>query len=424
MLDPEQQNASQFVNCSALLNYTEEYNTSFHDCPRGIYSGNDKYSFSAEVCVTVCYILTFVVGLLGNTLVIYVVARWTKMQTVTNLYILNLAISDEIFLMGIPFIIATAIYSGWPFECIMCKLYFTTTALNQFTSTMFLTILSADRYMAVCQPISSNHFRTKMNSRIVSATAWAASALMGTPIIMYADTITVHGRTSCNVFMPVISGISGHKIYIYYVFILSFVLPFTLIFIFYCLVIHKLKTVGPKTKSKDKKKSHKKVTRLVLTVILVYAFCWLPFWVQQLNLLTYEPRKTHSPYKLLIFIFSTLLTYINSAMNPILYAFLSENFKKSFMKAFACLTATDRSLTIFPENSNMPQKQKEEVDRDAEGLTEGETADKRTSNLPVSRDVSSAMTLSSRAPHSHTSEEQKNGHLLEVPHISSRLMNK
>ena len=67
------------------------------------------------------YGTVFVVGLLGNTLVIYVVLRYTKMQTVTNLYILNLAVADECFLIGIPFIMTTMGLGYWPFGNVMCK---------------------------------------------------------------------------------------------------------------------------------------------------------------------------------------------------------------------------------------------------------------------------------------------------------------
>jgi hypothetical protein len=56
-------------------------------------------------------------------------------------------------------------------------------------------------------------------------------------------------------------------------------------------VIIKLKTVGPKNSktSKGKKKSHAKVTRLVLTVITVYILCWLPYWITQLALIFTPP---------------------------------------------------------------------------------------------------------------------------------------
>ena len=77
------------------------------------------------------YALVCLVGLCGNTLVIYVVLRYSKMQTVTYIYILMLAIADEIFLLGIPFLITTMIQRNWVFGFHMCKIYYTTTSINQ-----------------------------------------------------------------------------------------------------------------------------------------------------------------------------------------------------------------------------------------------------------------------------------------------------
>ena len=93
------------------------------------------------------YAVICIVGLCGNTLVIYVVLRYSKMQTVTYIYILMLAFADEIFLIGIPFLIVTSIQGDWIFGMAMCKIYLTTTSINQFTSSIFLTVLSADRFV-------------------------------------------------------------------------------------------------------------------------------------------------------------------------------------------------------------------------------------------------------------------------------------
>jgi hypothetical protein len=100
------------------------------------------------------------------------------MQTVTYIYILMLAFADEIFLIGIPFLIVTSVQGDWIFGMAMCKIYLTTTSINQFTSSIFLTVLSADRYIAVCHPISAPKYRTSIIARCVSLTAWAASALL------------------------------------------------------------------------------------------------------------------------------------------------------------------------------------------------------------------------------------------------------
>ena len=81
--------------------------------PESIKSTITILLFNTSECKVPCffqvvYALVCVVGLCGNTLVIYVVLRFSKMQTVTNIYILMLAAADECFLVGIPFLIVTS----------------------------------------------------------------------------------------------------------------------------------------------------------------------------------------------------------------------------------------------------------------------------------------------------------------------------
>lgn len=138
-----------------------------------------------------------IVGLVGNTLVIYVVVRFSKMQTVTNMYIVNLAIADECFLVGIPFLLVTMVYRGWIFGKFACKAYMISTSINQFTSSLLLSIMSGDRYIAVCHPISSPRWRTPTISGIVSVLAWTCSILLMLPIIQHATIFDHTSTVSC-----------------------------------------------------------------------------------------------------------------------------------------------------------------------------------------------------------------------------------
>lgn len=240
----------------------------------------------------VLYGVVCLVGLCGNSLVIYVVLRFSKMQTVTNMYIFNLALADEMFLVGLPFLIMTAILKYWPFGSIMCKLYMTTTSINQFTSCLLLTVMSADRYVAVCHPISSPRYRTTTIAKFICCTVWLVSALLMVPIFMYADVHVLGSkRISCNIYWPHSEVMNREKAFTLYSFTFGFFIPCILIFLFYFLVICKLRTVGPKNKSKEKKKSHRKVTYLVLTVITVYVLCWLPYWIGQVNMNSSQMEK-------------------------------------------------------------------------------------------------------------------------------------
>ncbi|KAL1450551.1 hypothetical protein WDU94_002901 [Cyamophila willieti] len=229
------------------------------------------------------------------------------MQTVTNMYIVNLAIADECFLIGIPFLMITMSISYWPFGDLMCKIYMTTTSINQFTSSIFLTIMSADRYVAVCHPITAPNLRTPFISKVVSFIAWTASAIFMIPVIMYASIIDSENTKSCNIMWPETENLNGQSAFILYTFILGFAIPLVLIFVFYYLVIRKLRTVGPKNKPKEKKKSHRKVTKLVLTVITVYVFCWLPYWLTQIALIFTPPRQCQSSITVIVFLMAGAL---------------------------------------------------------------------------------------------------------------------
>ncbi|KAG8222910.1 hypothetical protein J437_LFUL003555, partial [Ladona fulva] len=201
---------------------------------------------SSRLFSQILYALVCVVGLGGNTLVIYVVLRYSKMQTVTNMYIVNLAVADEFFLTGIPFLLTVMNMRYWPFGSALCKLYMATTSVNQFTSSIFLTIMSADRYVAVCHPISAPCVRTPFVSKVVALAAWTASALLMIPVFMYASTT----GDSCNILWPEGGLMNGQTAFTVYTFILGFFIPLMLIFVFYYLVIRRLRTVGPRYQQK------------------------------------------------------------------------------------------------------------------------------------------------------------------------------
>ncbi|XP_073844073.1 allatostatin C receptor 2 [Musca autumnalis] len=356
------------------------YNRSAHSNDSFDYGDDDSCGSPQDTVMKlitmILYSLVCIVGLFGNTLVIYVVLRFSKMQTVTNIYILNLAIADECFLIGIPLLLYTMHNGSWQFGEYPCKAYMVSTSITQFTSSIFLLIMSADRYIAVCHPISSPRYRTPTVSKIVSGIAWLTSALLMLPVILFANTVTDGKHISCNIKWPEAQNTQSGTTFILYSLALGFATPLTFILGFYCLVIRKLHTVGPKHKSKEKKRSHRKVTKLVLTVITVYILCWLPYWISQVALIFSTPGKCVSRLEITIFLLSSCLVYSNSAMNPILYAFLSDNFKKSFMKACTCAARKDVNAQLQLENSMFPRFNKS---KNAEKLLAPNKAKQRAS---------------------------------------------
>lgn len=229
--------------------------------------------------------------------------------------------------------------------------------ISFFFHSSFPLLSSAFVYtVAVCHPVASPRYRSPFVSKVVSAVAWTASAIIMLPVMLYATTIEKESkRMTCNIKWPEAKEDGSGTTFTLYSLILGFAIPLTLILGFYYMVLRKLQTVGPKTKSKEKKRSHRKVTKLVLTVIAVYILCWLPHWISQVALITSPPYLCKTRLEITLFLLVGCLAYSNSAMNPILYAFLSDNFKKSFLKACTCAAGKDFNTQLQLENSFFPR---------------------------------------------------------------------
>nr|O42179.1 RecName: Full=Somatostatin-like receptor F_48D10.1 [Takifugu rubripes]AAB86684.1 unknown [Takifugu rubripes] len=142
---------------------------------------------SSALLTAVIYITVFVVGLTGNTLAIYVVLRYAGMKTVTNIYILNLAVADELYIVGLPFLATQNVLSYWPFGSFLCRVVMTADSMNQFTSIFCLTVMSIDRYLAVVHPIRSTKWRHPRVAKVVSAAVWAVSFVVVLPVVIFSD---------------------------------------------------------------------------------------------------------------------------------------------------------------------------------------------------------------------------------------------
>lgn len=69
------------------------------------------------------YVIIFVLGVAGNSLVVYIVTARRTMQSITNIFIANLAVSDVIMcLLAVPFTPISGLLQSWPFGEALCHL--------------------------------------------------------------------------------------------------------------------------------------------------------------------------------------------------------------------------------------------------------------------------------------------------------------
>lgn len=108
-----------------------------------------------QVTVYCMYIVIFVLALLGNGVVCYIVQSSPRMRTVTNYFICNLAIGDILMsLFCVPFsFISILILGYWPFGVILCHLVNYSQAISVLVSAYTLVAISVDRYIVIMWPL-------------------------------------------------------------------------------------------------------------------------------------------------------------------------------------------------------------------------------------------------------------------------------
>ncbi|XP_063348083.1 mu-type opioid receptor isoform X1 [Pelmatolapia mariae] len=317
-----------FYNSSSLCgNFTD--NTSFAEGSRGNNMEIDANPVIIAIAITALYSIVCVVGLVGNVLVMYIIVRYTKMKTATNIYIFNLALADALVTSTLPFQSVNYLMGTWPFGDVLCKMVMSIDYYNMFTSIFTLTTMSIDRYVAVCHPVKALDFRTPRNAKIVNVCNWILSSAIGLPVMFMASTtVTLNtGIVDCKLNFPHPAWYWDTLLKIC-VFIFAFIMPVLIITVCYGLMILRLKSVRMLSGSQEKDRNLRRITRMVLVVVAVFIVCWTPIHIFVIiSALITIPNST---FQTITWHFCIALGYTNSSLNPILYGYLDENFKRCF----------------------------------------------------------------------------------------------
>ncbi|CAI5654553.1 mu-type opioid receptor isoform X2 [Oreochromis niloticus] len=315
-----------FYNSSSLCgNFTD--NTSFAEGSRGNNMEIDANPVIIAIAITALYSIVCVVGLVGNVLVMYIIVRYTKMKTATNIYIFNLALADALVTSTLPFQSVNYLMGTWPFGDALCKMVMSIDYYNMFTSIFTLTTMSIDRYVAVCHPVKALDFRTPRNAKIVNVCNWILSSAIGLPVMFMASTTVTLNTVDCKLNFPHPAWYWDTLLKIC-VFIFAFIMPVLIITVCYGLMILRLKSVRMLSGSQEKDRNLRRITRMVLVVVAVFIVCWTPIHIFVIiSALITIPNST---FQTITWHFCIALGYTNSSLNPILYGYLDENFKRCF----------------------------------------------------------------------------------------------
>ncbi|XP_025053859.1 neuropeptide FF receptor 2 [Alligator sinensis] len=299
----------------------------------------------------ISYLLIFLLCMVGNGVVCFIVLRSKHMRTVTNLFILNLAVSD--LLVGIfcmPTTLLDNIIAGWPFGSMVCKMSGMVQGISVSASVFTLVAIAVDRFRSIVYPFKQK--LTISTAVVIIVVIWVlAIAIMCPSAVMlqvqeekyFRVILGYNNQTSpvywCREDWP---NQEMRKIYTTVLFANIYLAPLSLIVIMYARIgIALFNTAVPTTGKHGQEQRHavskkkQKVIKMLITVALLFILSWLPLWT--LMMLSDYANLTEVQLQVIniyIYPFAHWLAFFNSSINPIIYGFFNENFRRGFQAAF------------------------------------------------------------------------------------------
>nr|XP_020656476.1 trace amine-associated receptor 1-like [Pogona vitticeps] len=310
-------------------------------CYESINSSCIKNSWSISMHITMytfmlCVILATVAG---NLTVIISIAHFKQLHTPTNFLILSMATVD--FLLGffvMPYSMIRSVENCWYFGEFFCKFHTSVDIMLSTASIFHLSFISIDRYYSVCDPL---RYKAKINTCVVLimiVVSWIFSAMFGFGLIFLQLNMIgaketfyklIYCAGGCFVFFNETSGVVAS--------VVSFYIPG---FIMLCVygkiyIVARRQAIAIKAVANQvqvrfemehqiSRSRERKAAKTLGTVVGVFLICWFPFFFCTAT----DPFMNYTTPPILIDAL-VWFGYLNSTLNPILYAYFYLWFRKA-----------------------------------------------------------------------------------------------
>ncbi|XP_054477728.1 C-C chemokine receptor type 5 [Anoplopoma fimbria] len=358
---PSSSTASLYDNISASS--TEYYYD--YDYPEEGF-GSCTYVRHGANFLPALYSIFFLLGLLGNVLVIWVIACGVRLRSMTDVCLLNLAAADLLLVCTLPFLAHQA-RDQWLFGDAMCKVVLGTYHIVFYCGIFFICLMSLDRYFAIVHAVYAMRARTRSFGMIAAAVTWVAGFLASFPDLIFLK--QQPGANMSQFCFPVYptsndqSNIHMWRIFsLFKMNILGLLVPFFIMVFCYSQIVWRLLY---------SQSSKKQAIRLVLIVVAVFFFCWVPYNVasffKALELLQIYTQCESSKAIRLALEVTEAIAYSHSCLNPILYVFVGERFRRHllrlinrapcrFCQVVKDLLPQDRRLSVYSHTTSLDER--------------------------------------------------------------------
>ncbi|CAH0605849.1 unnamed protein product [Chrysodeixis includens] len=334
------------------VNITLTKNTTWTDpaydvCDPRTYPEDFISSSLFHSCVYFMYSAVFLIALVGNGLVCFVVQTSPRMKTVTNYFIVNLAVGDILMtLFCVPFsFVSMLILRYWPFGTIMCKVVNYSQAVSVLVSAYTLLAISIDRYMAIMQPLKPRLGKTA--AKVVVAAVWFGAFATAAPITVVTKLqrpTPWHEYCQADICLEKWDYPGQSSQYTCALLVLQFALPLCALICTYARIAHAVwggRPPGEAQDARDSRLQHskRKMIKMMVIVVTIFTICWLPLNMFIVLWTIHEADEAWATWPGMPYVWfaSHWLAMSHSCYNPIIYCYMNTRYRRGFKQAFGCL---------------------------------------------------------------------------------------
>ncbi|XP_055627773.1 rhodopsin-like [Toxorhynchites rutilus septentrionalis] len=296
--------------------------------------------------------VTFVLGVIsvcGNGMVIYIFSTEKGLRTPSNLFIVNLALSDFLMMCTNAFtMVYNCYHETWSLGVLMCDLYAFTGSLFGCCSIWSMTFIALDRYNVIVKGLSGKPL-TNSGAILRILICWMIGVVWGIlPMLGWNRYVPEGNMTACGT--DYLTDDWFHKSYILcYSFFVYYVPLFTIIYSYFfivkCVSEHeknmreqakKMNTKSLRSGSDDGKSAEMKLAKIALVTISLWFMAWTPYTI--INYTGIFKTASISP---LATIWGSVFAKANAVYNPIVYGISHPKYKAALAKRFPALSCND-----------------------------------------------------------------------------------
>eukprot|EP00095_Tigriopus_kingsejongensis_P003900 maker-scaffold296_size217904-snap-gene-1.18 protein:Tk03900 transcript:maker-scaffold296_size217904-snap-gene-1.18-mRNA-1 annotation:"NPYLR8" len=312
------------------------------DFTKDFAKGDDQVSPLVFYLLSILYSIVIMIGFLGNAMILYAIMSKGALRTARNYFIVILALSDLLLcVMTMPLTLWDVLSRKWPFgEDLewLCQLAHSCQGIPVFMSSMAIVAIAADRYRCIMQP---------ERPQFSANTSIYLSIFMGVFAVILSLPMFLTARVKPFIVFPVGTDMenilicqdtwegSSKVVYTIVSSCAQFLLPFTVVIAIYLSIFFRLRN-RPRSQHKENNNKRKRANMMIMAITLIFFVSWLPLnlFSFMIEIFPHVIRKYIEGSETVIYSLFHLFGLCNACINPILYGYLNENFRKEYKKIY------------------------------------------------------------------------------------------